>query len=74
MEKLIKIQAMITNIEEITLDVKYHSSFNYINENELEIKSFCFDQMSAYKRLLDHMKGTFIIVEDNSTIRILNYE
>lgn len=74
MKKLIEIQEVITRIEELTLDVKFHSSFNYLNEHELEIKSFCFDQTSVYKKILDNMKGALVIIESNTTIRICYYD
>lgn len=53
METLIKIQALISNIEEFTLESKYRSTFDYKDNKTMEVKPYCWQQAAAYKKIFD---------------------
>lgn len=73
MEKLIKIQTLVNQIEDLTLEMQYHSTFNYLNDKKMQIKTFCWDQARTYKDLLDNIKDVNIYMEGNSTIEIWEF-
>lgn len=68
-ETLILIQTLINNIEDTTLDIQYHSKFNYLNDHEMKVESFCWKQTSTYKNLFETMKNVITYIEANNIIR-----
>lgn len=72
MENLIKVQATINFIEDTTLEVKYHSTFNYQDDKNLIVKTFCWEQASTYKNIFDRMKNIIVYIEANSIIRFVD--
>lgn len=71
MKQLIKIQATINLIEENTLELKYHSSFDYIDSQTLDVDTFCWPQASTYKNIFDKMPNIAVYMESNSKLRFL---
>ena len=74
MKNLIKVQATINVIENNTLESKYHSTFNYTDERNLVVKTFCWEQASSYKNIFDRMDKVIVWMESNSTIRFHEME
>lgn len=71
MEKLIAIQALVNQMEELTItEKKYHSKFNYLNDSTMQIETYCWDQAKTYKDLFDNMYGITVYMQGNSTIEI----
>ena len=72
MKQLIKVQATINFIEDTTLEVRYHSTFNYQDDKNLIVKAFCWEQASAYKNIFDRMTNVTVYMEANSVIRFVD--
>lgn len=77
METLITIQALLSNIEDFTLESKYHSTFAYKDDRNLEIYTYCWNQAAAYKTILDNYSQNgeiLIIIIENAklTIKVMN--
>lgn len=71
MEKLIKIQAAIMQVENLTLDVKYRSIFGYTDDKHLYVKTYCWRHSATLKELFDDMQGICIYFEENSKLLFL---
>ena len=72
MENLILIQTIINNIEFATLDVKYHSTFDYKDDRHLIVKTFCWEQASIYKNIFDKMKDVVVYIQSNSLLEFVD--
>ena len=70
MEKLIEIQAVVNKIEDLTLDPKYHSKFNYLDDKRMQLETYCWKQASSYKDIFDSMMDIVVYIINNSTIEI----
>lgn len=74
MEKLIKIQAVINQIEEMSLDAKYRSKFNYKDSNSLEIETYCKKWAIAIMQIIDDVEGTETYYKGNPKLEILEFK
>ena len=73
MEKLIKIQSVIMEIEELNgLKTEYRTVFDYKDENHLEIECFCRQHLMNIMSTLGSTEDTAWYFKSNNKIEIID--
>lgn len=74
MEKLIKIQSIIMEIEKLNgLKTEYRTIFNYKDDEHLEIECFCSKHLIDIWSLLRDSENTSWYIKSNTTCEIVDF-
>ena len=71
MEKLIKIQAIINQIEEISLKTHYRTQFYYKDSRTMEIETYCKQWAINISMMFDHTKNVCVNHISNTKLEFL---
>lgn len=75
MKNLIKIQAILNQLEEMKISqVEFRSQFDYKNESELVITTYCSNWTMTIKMMFDDTQNVCSYLENNTKIRFLDFE
>lgn len=75
MKNLIKIQAILSQLEEMRLsNADYRSQFDYKDDNNMVVTTYCSNWTITIKMMFDGTNGICSYIEDNTKIRFLDLE
>ena len=71
MEKLIKIQAIINQIEEISLEKQYRTQFYYKDSKTMEIETYCKQWAINISMMFDQTRNVSVYHITNTKLEFL---
>lgn len=75
MKNLIKIQAIINQLEELRLrQVEYRSQFEYEDNNNMVVTTYCSNWTMTIKMMFDGVQNVCSYLEGNDKIRFIDIE